>query len=685
MKCPNCAADLDIDQGLAHFAVCTYCQSSLIVDREAIKLSGKMATLRPPLGPLALGFTGSVGDKGFNVLGRVRYAYEAGFWDEWFLGYEDGTQGWISQDEDRLVLEELVEVDSIDASSFPTEPGETVQVASYEFVVRERGQAVLEAAEGQLPFPIHAGATHPFLDLVGDDATSATLEFDDDQTRLFVGRLIGNKELRIDQDFSDYQKDSLNPEAGSSVGRRKRVVKQGGRELGLNCESCGGSLQAPEDDSDAMTCRHCGSDVDLRLDRIPCPSCKATIAIHNIDKAVQVNCASCHARVATSDRATSLLEEANPEVTWKKRKLALGSRCRLLGHDYRLVGFVRLVEYDEGRPYYSREYLLYDREVGYRWLSEYQGHFTVFNELKSFPKTKPASLRRKKTFTFRDRSWKVFEKGHYKVDFVDGELPWVCATGDTTHYVDAIDPPYMLSAEWTQDELSWSEGLYLEPKDVADAFGLKLKELPIRRGVGANQLYVTTPFKTQSLKVMGVFMALAIVFAVWSANTGFEHEETVTVNRSDYDQEFMTAPFEINSAPCLCEFEFTGDVNNQWIYLDVALIDEEDNAIMDFSSEMSYYHGVEGGESWSEGSRDDQVAVRLEKNGKYRLLLKGESGTGEAATTNWRPNQYTVKIKCKEKVVLTRYYVVFGIACLLWILGILIPRMVFEGRRWSDE
>ncbi len=685
MQCPSCGAQLELDQVLTHFAVCSYCQSALIVDRETLAIAGKMAALRPPLGPLALGFTGSIKNRSFGVLGRVRYAHGAGFWDEWYLRSEDGEAFWISQDEDRIVLEELHRGGSLPKTIVDIEPGSTLKVAGLDFVVRERGVAILEAAEGQLPFPIVPGEEHPFVDLVGKDGAFGTLEFGDDGPRLFVGKRISQSELKLDQDFSIEQVDSLNPEKAAIGSERRRVVKTSGREIVLSCESCGGSLSAPGGGETTMTCTHCGASVDLTLTRLPCPSCKSSIAVHNPAKAIQLTCLNCHARVGFSDDDVDLLETPKETVAPQTRAIGLGAPCTFSGQEYRVVGYMRLEERDEGKSYFTEEYLLHSREVGYRWLSEYSGHFSIFNELANFPPFKPSTLRKKATFNFKKRSWRVFEKGRYQIDFVDGELPWVAAVGDWSSYMDAIAPPFVLSAEWTDNELSWSEGLYLEPKEVAIAFGISVKQLPRRRGVGANQPYRSTVFKRQSLKVMIGFLIFSIVLAIWSANTGFEHKETLRVTRSEYDQEFVTQSFEITSAPSLCQFKFTADVNNAWVYLDVALLNAKDEALMDFSAEMSYYHGTEGGESWSEGSTTTDIPVRINAPGSYRLLIKGQAGTLDSPDALLGRSQYTVDIRIKEKIILTRYYIALAIFSFLWILGIVIPKASFETQRWSDE
>ncbi|MGB0717197.1 MAG: hypothetical protein ACPGXK_15065, partial [Phycisphaerae bacterium] len=79
INCPSCAADLGDTAKYAHMVVCAYCNAAIVVDKETASLCGKMAALAPPTGPLAIGVTGKVKGRHFEVIGRVRYGYEHGF------------------------------------------------------------------------------------------------------------------------------------------------------------------------------------------------------------------------------------------------------------------------------------------------------------------------------------------------------------------------------------------------------------------------------------------------------------------------------------------------------------------------------------------------------------------------------------------------------------------------------
>ena len=655
MECPSCGARLEIDQRLALFAVCTYCNASLIVDQEALALRGKMALLRPPLGPLALGIRASLEGRRFEVLGRVRYAYAAGFWDEWFIKFDDGESAWISQDEGRLLVEVLIPLGKLDPGSLPAGPGSSVTLAGHDFRVREEARATLEAAEGQLPFAVQAGDEHPYFDLVSEKGIFGTLELEPQGARLFVGRELGADAIVIDG--AGPQVDSFSPEAAATDSRRRRVVKSSGREVALTCESCGGRLSSPASVGDTMRCEHCGAQVDLRLERIPCPSCQSTIPLHNPKHASQLICPSCHARCKLSP--AGLQELSQGDGTQKNSihlTFKLGARCTFDGGQYRVVGFVHTFEYDEdGTLYTSSEYLLFSQAAGYRWLNESDGHYTLLEELHNAPSLELAEGAPGSTFTFEGHTWTVHEHGLYKIDYVEGELPWVAAAGDSTRYTDCVAPPLILTMESSEHEVTWSMGRYIDHKTVSEAFGVDLDQLPVRDGVARHQPSATRGFKRQSAAIMAIGLVLSLAAAYYASLQGPPAAGPISLTYDWYSQEIITAPFTITQAPTLCEIEISAPLYDEWVYLDIGILDDQDRMLMELSSDLSYYSGPD----WSEGSNSETIVVRIEEPGEYRFLVAGQSDT--------TPN---ISISIREGVMLSRYFIYLAVFCGIWIIGV---------------
>lgn len=193
ITCPSCGAPLEITSAFTTLMVCNYCGASLYVGDSGVDLTGKVAKLAEYPSRLSVGARGRVKGRGFQVLGRVRYQYADGFWDEWFLQFDDQQVGWIEEDEGDLTLIFKSKLTS------PIPPFDQVRVGSFlplggdRMFVSEKGQGRVLGAEGQVsqtPPPgrpiqyIDGNASSKAFRLVIDESgitlhTGEPLEFDE--------------------------------------------------------------------------------------------------------------------------------------------------------------------------------------------------------------------------------------------------------------------------------------------------------------------------------------------------------------------------------------------------------------------------------------------------------------------------------------------------------------------------
>jgi hypothetical protein len=108
--------------------------------------------------------------------------------------------------------------------------------------------------------------------------------------------------------------------------------------------------------------------------------------------------------------------------------------------------------------------------------------------------------------------------------------------------------------------------------------------------------------------------------------------------RAIQDTSFVTPVFELDGRPSAVRVETTTDVDNQWVGVGYALVNDDTGQTYEFAREVSYYHGVDQGESWSEGSRLDGVTLPRIPSGRYFLRVEPEGDrTG-------RPVRYRVRV-----------------------------------------
>ena len=221
---------------------------------------------------------------------------------------------------------------------------------------------------------------------------------------------------------------------------------------------------------------------------------------------------------------------------------------------------------------------------------------------------------------------------------------------------------------------------YVDKDELAQAFDLHKSKLPYSRGVGAAQVNLKAPRQKYAgtLAIMGLI--LAIVGLVVSFAAGKKVSE-FTVSNTQYREEFLSESFKLSKANSNYKIKFSAPVNNSWLYFDWALVNADEKAIINGSAEISYYHGVEGGESWSEGSKKDNVKFRLNEAGEYKLLLLGQAGQGSFNSDVTRGEQVRIEIY-KNVMTMTPFVLLtlicFAVAAINWI-GV----TSFEALRWK--
>lgn len=477
MRCPACGDTLEVANRFVQFAVCSTCDSSLVVDETAARLTGKMGALAAPCGPLSLGATGTLGGQGFRVLGRVRYGYPQGFWDEWYLQLSSGDLVWISEDEDRLELEVLSSVPPIPFRHDETLAGDQVRVAGRTYLVEEKGVATCEGGQGQLPFPILPGEQTPFLDLV-DGAEVATLEFPaQGNPRLFAGQVLDRRELVVEAPEEGAGAWGVTPGAPGSR-QRHQLGSDQAQSLDIDCDACGAPLEIPARGSESVTCEYCDHRLDLSLERKRCQACGKTVPFRTGSEAA--TCPHCQAFLRVDTDTTQLLAE----LRGKHRPnfpLEPGMQGQLRGAAVEVTGILRYVEREGGRTYSSTEYFLRKSDGGILWLVRDDDGWWFKFPSPERPSVDVRRLREGASFRLGDGLWRVTEVGNAGaevLDWVEGEFTWVPRIGDSAAYVDAVRGGEKLTAEWTDQELEWNRSQPVPQEEVFRAFGIESRSAP---------------------------------------------------------------------------------------------------------------------------------------------------------------------------------------------------------------
>jgi uncharacterized protein DUF4178 len=411
-----------------------------------------------------------------------------------------------------------------------------------------------------------------------------------------------------------------------------------------------------------------------------CPHCGAAITLRALGQASAVVCQSCHSILDAKDPQLRVLQTFDEIVSQDPPLIPLGTRGKLRGTDYEVIGFERRSIKVDGVRYSWHEYVLFNPYKGFRYLSEYQGHWNDLVVCKELPIVDPrVSIPLQANYL--GEIYKHFQTADANADFVLGEFPWQVRIGEQARVTDFVHPPRILSMEKSSGEISWSIGEYMTGHDVWSAFHLPGSP-PEAVGVYENE---PSPFNTKIAAVWQAFALFAILLlAMMIAFDVLAKKEPVFTSSYQFksgkpqaEASFVTDTFQLTGRTSDVAVTSSAALQNAWIYLNYALINQDTGQAWDFGREVSFYSGYDSDGYWSEGSTSDTVVVPSVPPGTYYLRIEPESASFHPAI------MYTVSVK-RDVPVFSFYGYAF--------LALLIPAIIiswrslsFERSRWSES
>ena len=149
---------------------------------------------------------------------------------------------------------------------------------------------------------------------------------------------------------------------------------------------------------------------------------------------------------------------------------------------------------------------------------------------------------------------------------------------------------------------------------------------------------------------------------------------------SPYNDEatLTTQEFTLKSRARSLRVEHSTDLDNNWADITTTLIEKDTGEAYQGGQEVSYYRGVDSGESWSEGSREEALVFKDIPPGNYYLTVEYELGTD-------RRNAVTDTVEVVRNPVTWSNYVLVMILLVMFPLFSRWRRNAFETRRWSES
>jgi len=384
---------------------------------ETLTDSGEDSALLEDFSPLQIGTSGVFNKQSFTLIGRLQARYDAGVWNEWYLLFADGSDGWLAEAGDQYVLTRPVAATETPpafaslraGSSRFTFHGKAFIAADVRDITLERA-----AAEGELPFRFSGTRQNRVADFrYGGEFL--TVDYADEPPEIFAGQGVALADLKLQNTRSDTQ-----------------IIETAGKLKGSRASG---------------NCPHCGSPVEW---------------INGLTGTIL--CPSCGSDLASNDKGLALRQKSARRAASEAHTLPLGAEATIHNVRYTLIGVVHKTEIGEDSGW--TEYLLYAPQEGFAWLTETDdGEWSFAQTLNEWPllDRNAAPLGKAKLYDYQSR-----------VEHAAGAFYWHIQPGDTLQHRDYGRDDDKLCAEQSAQELSWSRNLSVTPEQIEKWFGRKI-------------------------------------------------------------------------------------------------------------------------------------------------------------------------------------------------------------------
>lgn len=196
LSCPSCGAAVPVRSSALPYVTCGTCQTLIRREGEHIEAIGKVAVLPFDVSPLQLGTTGSWRGIGFTLVGRVRWGWQDGSWNEWLAEGADGKARWLGEAMGSYLISEehpeLLDLPPIRAftAGEPLARDAEVTIGESRFEASDIKEATCLGSEGDLPILTAVGAAITSIDFRSPDGAALSLQRDESGSSAWLGEYL---------------------------------------------------------------------------------------------------------------------------------------------------------------------------------------------------------------------------------------------------------------------------------------------------------------------------------------------------------------------------------------------------------------------------------------------------------------------------------------------------------------
>ncbi len=345
-----------------------------------------------------------------------------------------------------------------------------------------------------------------------------------------------------------------------------------------------------------------------------CPTCRNLISYVDFPRSNHFGCNNCLSYFKFSVTGNhSVLRTFNADNKGKPN-FPFGTAFRKKSF---LVSYVR--KRDPKEDFYWDEYLFYHPEFDYYiTLADLDGYWMMIylNEVQDQYNIT------KNTTSYYDNPFLSYQ---FELVYAEGEFNWDIAGDEQLVTNEYVTGATVMVNETGLGKSEWYKAYFMTPVEVAESLDIPMELLSPRKYFNPATFY-------PSWRVLWKFslFVLVVFMAVWMSLNTLKPEKTIYSNsfkcKSDTGAWGGTLPsvsssFDVDSRGMLTLKLHAPGLDNNWMELETSLVNDKTGEEYEATKALEYYHGYDGGESWTEGGNSEQLYFSGVSPGTYHLNI----------------------------------------------------------------
>ena len=234
--------------------------------------------------------------------------------------------------------------------------------------------------------------------------------------------------------------------------------------------------------------------------------------------------------------------------------------------------------------------------------------------------------------------------------------------------------------EQSGEDIIWSRAIYVKAEEIKQAFNLST--ISVQQGISPNQPSPFSDKAKMAVRMAALFLAALFVVQFTFVSTALNQtifERQVHTTPTSKGQDVIAEAIDIPKNSGNIEVTASSPVSNNWVELDVSLVNDTTQESYDLTQTMEYYFGSDSDGYWSEGSQNSTNIISAVAGGKYHLLVSPDAGVYQ----NWQPVDFSIKIK--RDVPIWGNFILALLIISAYPVYILWRSKNFETQRWANS